>query len=210
MNVDYALMKFDELAKDEYKTLNLDQALAVGDELRAKRIMRLTGIMMKQPVATPSEVDPTSNPTGAYRRWEYKGENEKASTWALLCYVYQSQRQGKDPAALHHGNLDAYLRDQWSELNWFEALLGAVQPLLCANSGFKGAIGVVADKGWDFGAEALVGAILHSVPELDVSTETKVVAAGLGMFVAHYAKQGFCDADFHTKIVEPLSGLRGD
>jgi hypothetical protein len=233
LDVTAGLKKLDRLANEEYGT-DLAKAIAVPDErLGVRRLARLTGIELKHPFAIPRKMEGPSE-TGARREWLFdqallipdasgtppldrlKGDPAHDAEFG----IYDELQSQRDPEVV---GLDfgTFLQYNHSESNWFLALLRAAQPYLCEGSELKPLktpspearerlweiVRVAADdlatRAVAASIEPVAVALASFVPFL--AGAPPAVAAGLSLFLVHYAKKGYCKAQIQQEIIQTLA-----
>lgn len=146
----------NQLAQEEYGT-DLARAVDVREEeLRVRRIARLTGIELKRPFSTPHDLQGSSK-TGAKREWLFNHDLLKADSSGVIALeklrehpsyktelqVYEELKKLRDsgPATVNFNLADfgSFLKDSHNESNWFLAALLAVRPYLCEKSNKRSA-----------------------------------------------------------------------
>src|ERR1022692_1855314 len=115
----------------------------------------------------------------------------------------------------------SFLQNNHSESNWFLSLLRAAQPYLCDRSELRSAespssekrshlwevVRVAADDLATRTAEAAIEPVAVAVCSLIpfMAGAPPAVAAGLAIFLVHYAKKGYCGAKVQQEIVQTLA-----
>jgi hypothetical protein len=224
--------RLDDIARAEYGS-GFAEAIATTDPtLRMQRIARMAGIDVKSAFAVPSPLQGTSR-TGAQQEWHLKPEftpDKPARAQALARLAGQpgyefyqrvfQELKGRgaiDPQT----DFGSFLDQSHYESNWFFHILESLQPYLCepkagtqepaarstARQGFWGEVfRVGAMGGVDKGVELSVGAVVEALAELVpfIAFAPDGVTFGLAVFITHYAKRGFCAADFRREVISIL------
>jgi hypothetical protein len=232
VEVEVGLKTLDRLAQEEYET-DFARAMAIPDEhMSVRRLARLTGIELKRPFAVPHELAGPSE-TGARREWLLKqdltapdgsGNLSIDSLKRNLAYetelrIYNELQCQGDPFGAM--SFASFLQNNHSESNWFLSLLRAAQPYLCDRSELRSAespssekrshlwevVRVAADDLATRTAEAAIEPVAVAVCSLIpfMAGAPPAVAAGLAIFLVHYAKKGYCGAKVQQEIVQTLA-----
>ncbi len=205
MNWEQSLVELDNLADGEYGC-GVREALRVDEELAAKRLARLTGIMIKMPFARPVIVSQPTSETLAKREWHYDPSRVEAldandPAWAVPRGIFESK-------ADRGISLEGFVGGQLNESNWFLALLDSVQEILCKDTGFQEALNVQLDDWLQDGVKDAVKGLAHViVPLVPWLKGHDAILAGLSLYIFYYGKKGFCKGTFDHPMVTTLGSL---
>lgn len=207
--------ELNKLAESEYRQ-SLQQLL--GDTTRrgdpSLRIARLVGVVLKQPFATPRDLDRPSGHSDAYRTWELLDksaidEHPRRDSWQYQALQQLAQETG---TSVYQLALDAH-----HERGFFGYLGRSTARYICGDAKIRKEVTKAVDEAKKAGVninvtspEFLVGSaglslgilLIQSVPVLGLVGAP--VIAGLVLIIYRIGVNAFCDWVNDPKLNFPL------
>jgi hypothetical protein len=203
---------FSDLMHDEYH-ISLDDFLKnneLDEEEVIGKVGRLVGVLLKEPFANPTTIDPSQSFTGAYRAWNIKPEfssaygtfeEEKLRTDKKLVDHWQYQVLNSIRKEMELDSVETLVNDAVYERGFFSFLSRSISKYICGNKELEKAIAKAKKETGQHlrltpttllgaGGTTLAAALIKAVPWL--SAASAPIITGLVIIIGTIGIDAYC------------------